>query len=394
MLRPVHALLVGWFVSSPPAAAQDAPPAVVERPTVVVRQSGAADVVGNDDQALETALRMLRQTGGTLVVGPGRYVIRRALFLPADVVLRGEEGALLPLPSPALLTEPAAAGTHALVLDRDHELAADTRVQLVPPEGSEHFADGVSRALELQPLTAVDGRKVVLAEPLPFDLPPGTRIGYPHKLLWLNKEGRTTIEGLAFEGGRTAGLPMPGHSQRCAIWASAPFGFGEERLGPPGEGLVVRRCTFTDFYGRPIAIYHHRDGRIEDCRMERIDDEAIDLDHFVEGFTVARNVVREALWGIVLNDASRNVIEDNVIEDCGIGIWSWRYENVPAEGYNEANVIRRNRITGSRERAIQIEQHCVRYVIQENEIEGSIVVVEAENTVGPNTQLDAPDEDR
>jgi parallel beta-helix repeat protein len=212
--------------------------------------------------------------------------------------------------------------------------------------------------------------------------------------MWVNKAGRTTIEDLAFEGGRVADVPMPGHSQRCAIWASAPFGFEAERLGPPGHGVVVRRCTFTDFYGRPIALYHHRDGRIEDCRFERISDEAIDLDHFVEGFTVARNVVRDALWGIVLNDASRNVVEDNVIEGCGIGIWSWRYERVPAEGFNEENVIRRNRITGSREHAIKIDQHCVRYVIQENEFEGSIVVVEEENTVEANTQLGAPEEDR
>ena len=104
----------------------------------------------------------------------------------------------------------------------------------------------------------------VLADALPVELPAGSRVGYSHKLLWLNKEGRATIEDLAFEGGRTEAIPMPGHSQRCAIWASAPFGFEEKRLGPPGRGVVVRRCRFSDWYGRGVAFYNQENGAVED----------------------------------------------------------------------------------------------------------------------------------
>jgi hypothetical protein len=136
MIRTLLPLALAGTLSTSGVAirAQDDVPGA--SPTVTVRQSGEADVVGNDDRALEEALRRLRPAGGTLVIGPGRYVIRRALFLPYDLVLRGEEGAILALPAPARLAEAALVGTRTLVLDREHELAADSRVQLVPPDGT------------------------------------------------------------------------------------------------------------------------------------------------------------------------------------------------------------------------------------------------------------------
>ncbi len=368
------------------APAPQPAPAGGSGPTVTVRQTGAADVLGNDDVALAAGLERLRASGGTLVIGTGRWVLRRALFPPKDVVLRGEEGAVLALPTPALTRVEAAAGTHELELVDAHEFAGDTRVQILPPVDRQGFADG-STALELRPLARVEGRTLVLTEPLPVTVPAGSRVGYPHKLLWLDKLGRVTIEDLAFEGGRKSAIPMPGHSQRCAIWASAPFGFEEKRLGPPGTGVIVRRCRFSDWYGRGVAFYNHVDGVVEDCRFERISDEAIDLDHFVERFRIARNQLADVLWGIVLNDASRNVVEENDISGCDIGIWSWQYELTPRQGINEENVIRGNTIRRARDKAILIDKACVRYVIQGNEYEGELVVVESENTVGPNTQL-------
>lgn len=386
MLRLVPVLLALAQEPLHAPAQTPAAPHVTERPTVVVRQSGAADVLGNDDVALAAGLERLRANGGTLVIGPGRWIVRRTLFPPKDSVLRGEDGAVLALPAPNSTASAAEAGTSELVLTGAHEFLGETKVQILPPADGQTFADG-SKTLELRPLARVDGQTLVLAEPLPVAVPAGSRVGYPHKLLWLDKEGRITIEGLAFEGGRDPTIPMPGHSQRCAIWASAPFGFEEKRLGPPGSGVVVRRCRFSDWYGRGVAFYNHVDGVVEDCRFERISDEAIDLDHFVERFRIAGNQLADVLWGIVLNDASRNVVEENHIAGCDIGIWSWQYALTPRQGINEENVIRGNTILGARDKAILIDKSCVRYVIQGNEHEGALVVVEAENTVGPNTQL-------
>ncbi len=364
-------------------SAQEAAPPV----TVTVRQSGSADVVGNDDAAIRAGLDRLGQAGGTLVLGPGRYTMRRSIFLPKDVVLRGEQGAVLALPPPALTAGAAAAGTKELVIAGAHDFVGETRVQILPPVDSELFPDGVTEKLDLVQLERVEGDRLFLLEPLPLEVPAGSRVGYPHKVLQVHRSGRATIENLTFEGGRVESIPMPGHHQRCAIWSSAPFGYEEERLGPPGHGVVVRHCRFTDWYGRGVAFYNQEDGLVEGCLFERISDEAIDLDHFVQRFRIVGNEVRDAVWGIVLNDASRCTVEYNRIDGCEIGIWSWWYPRTPRQGINEENTIRHNHVRGARQAAIHVDKTCVRYLIEQNFVEGEIVVLEAENTVRGNTRL-------
>lgn len=360
------------------------PPPARERPSLTVRQSGEADLVGNDDLVIAQACDRLRASGGTLTLGPGRYVMRRSIVLPRQLVLRGEPGAVLALPAPTVTTAAAAAGTRELVVQGPHEFADRIRVQILPPLGTEFFADGVTKTLELVQVERTEGDTLHLKDPLLLDVPAGSRLGYPHKVLQIAKEGFVTIEGLIFQGGKRDDLPMPGHSQRCAIWASAPFGFELERLGPPGQGVEIRDCTFTDWYGRGVAFYNHESGVVERCTFERIADEAIDLDHYVQFFDVRHNTIRHAIWGIVLNDASRNTVEFNTIEDTDIGIWSWMYDKMPRLDLNQENVIRKNTILRARQAPIHIDKTCVRYVIEDNEVEGEIVVLEPENTVRGN----------
>jgi len=363
------------------------PPPVRERPSLTVRQSGEADLVGNDDLVIAQACDRLRASGGTLTLGPGRYVMRRSIFLPKELVLRGEPGAILALPAPTVTTAAAAAGTRELVVQGPHEFADRIRVQILPPVGTEFFADGVTKTLELVQVERTEGDTLHLKDPLLLDVPAGSRLGYPHKVLQVAKEGFVTIEGLLFQGGKRDDLPMPGHSQRCGIWASAPFGFELERLGPPGQGVEIRDCTFTDWYGRGVAFYNHESGTVERCTFERIADEAIDLDHYVQFFEIRHNTIRQALWGIVLNDASRNTVEHNTIEDTEIGIWSWMYDKMPRNDLNQENVIRKNTIRRSRQAPIHIDKTCVRYVIEDNEVEGEIVVLEPENSLRGNKKL-------
>lgn len=385
-LAPILLAACASGPSARPARVQDSA-AAAERPTLTVRPSGAADIVGDDDVALKAACDRLRKSGGTLVLGAGTYVIRRQVVLPTDFVLRGEEGAVLRLPSPALTGPVAAAGSTELEIAGAHEFVAETIVQLLPPVGVEFFPDGQSEFLDLQYLERVEGARLHLRTPLPFELPAGSRVGYPTKLLLVAEPGRATIENLAFEGGRVDSIPMPGHHQRCAIWAAAAFGFGEQRKGPPGSALVVRNCHFEDWYGRAIAIYHHVDGRVEGCTFERIADEAIDLDHFVERFEVRDNRIQDALWGIVLNDASRCLVERNHIQGGEIGIWSWWWRETPRQGINQENVIRGNTVLGASVASIRVDATCVRFVIEDNTVDGEIVVVEPENTVRNNPRV-------
>jgi parallel beta helix pectate lyase-like protein len=359
------------------------------RPTaqtiVTVRQSGPADFVGNDHATLARALERL-EDGGTLRIGPGRYVLRRTLFLPAGLTIEGEAGTVLALPSPGVLREPAAAGARTLVLEGAGEFATDGRIAIHPPAGAEFLADGETRGLGPLALSEVRGARLELAEPLALDVPAGSRVSYPIKLLWVHREGRLTLENLDFDGGRVAEIPLMGHFMHCAIWASPPFGFGPERLGPPARELHVRHCRFTDWYGRALALYHVADSTVEGCLFERIADEAIDLDHYCERVRVSGNVVRDALWGVVLNDASRCLVEYNSIEDCEIGIHNWWFDKVPQGGINEENVIRHNFVRRARKAPIWIDRTCHRNVVEQNFVEGEIVVVEPSNRVEANSR--------
>jgi hypothetical protein len=58
---------------------------------VTVAQSGAADVVGNDNVALQKAAQMLKP-GDTLQIGPGTYEMHNSLFVPSRVTVRGTAG--------------------------------------------------------------------------------------------------------------------------------------------------------------------------------------------------------------------------------------------------------------------------------------------------------------
>ncbi|MGE5645218.1 MAG: right-handed parallel beta-helix repeat-containing protein [Acidobacteriota bacterium] len=59
--------------------------------TITVAQSGAADVVGKDNVALQKAADMLK-TGDTLSIGPGTYDMDNSLIVPSGVTVRGASG--------------------------------------------------------------------------------------------------------------------------------------------------------------------------------------------------------------------------------------------------------------------------------------------------------------
>jgi parallel beta-helix repeat protein len=59
--------------------------------TIRVAQDGQADVIGNDDAALQKAAGLLRP-GDTLEIGPGTYPMRNSLFIPSRVTVRGVPG--------------------------------------------------------------------------------------------------------------------------------------------------------------------------------------------------------------------------------------------------------------------------------------------------------------
>lgn len=356
-------------------------------PTITFRQDGQGDFNGADEKALQEALNSLVETGGTVVFGPGRYVLHGTVFVPAGVTLRGCEEALFALPAPVFLAEAAPKGASELSLTSTEDFVERSLVQLLPPIGEEFFADGVTRDYRFTSIVRVEGNRLQLATPLQQDIPARSRVGYSNKLFKTLPGGNVVFENMSFDGGRTEAVPMPGHHLRTAVWVASPFRYGVGIIAPPTPKVTVRNCLFRNLYGRGVAFYNAVDCSVEGNVFEHIADEAIDFDHFCERGRAVGNDIRDVYWGIVLNDASDNLVEYNNVDGCKIGIWSWWYKEFSKEGLNERNHIRHNTIRGATEAAIHFDRFCTKNIIESNFIEGTLTVLEEDNTVRDNIPL-------
>ena len=149
--------------------------------TVRVAQDGKGDFNGADETPILEAIDRVG-SGGLIVIAPGRYLIRRPLSLPSNVVLRGTAETVLRLPSPVLVTAPAAEGQQVVMISDVSQFLPQTTIEVFPPAGAKHFADGSTESFRAEITAAGDGRLQV-AEGLPLDVPEGGRLGYPHNMV-------------------------------------------------------------------------------------------------------------------------------------------------------------------------------------------------------------------
>ena len=357
-----------------------------EAKTITVAQDGSGDFNGTDGRVLRDALKGA-EPGTILTIGPGTYAVRRPISLPRGIVVRGTPGAVLQLPSPVRCTESSPAGQRRLFVDDTSGFTVDTHVQILPPAGSESFADGETRRVPWQRITSIEEGVLELEAPLPVDIPPGSRVGYTNHIFRIGSVEDVLVENLTFDGGLVEGLPMPGHFQRTAVWVSAPSAEGK-RAGPPVSNVTFRHCVFRNCYGRGLAFYYTVDSLVEGCLFKNIADEAIDFDHFSMRCEARGNEIERAIWGIVLNDAAHCVVEHNRISGCDIGIFGWWRSSVPPEGLNEFNTVRHNFVRGSSDAAIRLTKDCHRNIVEQNFVEGAIDVSAETNRVVGNTQLE------
>lgn len=360
-----------------------------------VTRNGDGELAGETGQPIRAALDQLRKTGGTVVLEPGEYLVRRKLVLSDNITIRGSGSAaasILRLPAPTRLTASAGKGDRTFTVANSAVFASGTAVQILPPAGADRFSplEGKTKSatIEAAEITSVDGSRITLAEPLPIDLPKDSRVGYFHNLISMRKPARNiTIENLTLEGGRTSEVPMPGHAKRCAIWASSPYTYAEGPQAPPIRGLRVRHCVIRDFYGRAVAMYNVADSEVVGCRIARIPDDAINFDHFNYRNRAVGNTVREARIGVTLNDASNCTVRYNRLVRCSTGVRIWWWDQVDPHNVNEHNMIEYNTILAPRGDAISLGKRVTKNTIRQNFVEGPIRTDEKDNTVSDNTQL-------
>ena len=133
-----------------------------------VAQDGSGDFNGRDEQPILQAVAKAGPAGGRIEIGPGEYTIRRPIVLRSNLTLRGH-GATLRLPTPSVVSKPAAKGDTRLAIDDVSQFVAGTKLQIVPPVGVKTFA-GVQKPL-LVVIEQVAPAGIVLAAPLPCDVP-------------------------------------------------------------------------------------------------------------------------------------------------------------------------------------------------------------------------------
>jgi len=377
-----YAVLIGLallFLSGTPGQAA---------PALAVARNGPADFTGSDQQPILEAIRTLGQAGGVVLIKPGTYLVRSEIRLTTGVTLRGDGDVILKLPSPVLTTAAAAKGDTSLAVSDTSEYAAETTVQICPPK-AEAAAPGTEEKLGKAKIASADQGRLIFAEPLAVDVPEGSRVGYSNHVIGVYAPQKdVAVEGLTIDGGRVDAIPMPGHAERCAIWATGSYSYQKGPSGPPVEGLAVSGCRIRNCYGRAVAMYSVINSEVRGCLIEHLADEAIDFDHFVYHSRALGNEVRDAVTGVTINDGSYCTVEYNRFTDCGVGVTIWWWHLCPQEDIDVENVVRHNFIYSPKQRGISVGKRCFRNQVYGNFLQGGIVVDEADNVVERNVELE------
>jgi parallel beta-helix repeat protein len=258
---PLVAAAVMGFAAAPAA------PAPV--PTTVASAAGEArhaelhvgveegDLRGSDHRALQAAVDYIAGLGGgTVHVGPGRYLMRNALILRDHVRVAG-------VPDETIL---AAADGACSLLACDGD-CNERQITLAEPSGF-RVGDGVAIAdrgngggfgVTTATLTAqMDERSFRISAPLYFDYMvaqgASARRAFPVVGGWQVKDA--TVEGLTIEGNRERAEPLDG----CRGGGIYLF---------ECEDVTIRRCTVRGYNGDGISFQVSNRVTVEECLSER-----------------------------------------------------------------------------------------------------------------------------
>lgn len=349
----------------------------VAAPVLTVAQDGSGQFNGTDHQAIQAALdRAAQQGGGEIIIGPGVYRIAESLKLVAatNLTIRGQPGAVLQLPTLpyAQALEAAAAGATALRVDRVENFQPGMPLHFMAPGKRSPFT-GKPVPCFTATLARVAGDRLLLAAPLEFPVPAGTRLyreGFPNVFVLKGACDNITLAQLTLDGGKRAGdPPLAGHVAGCGLFAEGPFTYERGPTGTPVRRLTVRDCVIRHCFGRGVALYSVTDSTVERCTIEDTVDEAIDFDHFVVGCRAVGNTISGSTEGMELNDANDCRVQSNRFEACGTGINLWRWCHQP--DLDVRNRILDNQFNGTLGAALLIQPNTASNTLSGNVISGS-----------------------
>ncbi len=249
-------LLLGALSGLPLASlgGKDVPREPVEKAAVRVGQE-QGDLRGTDHRVIQAAIDHLANLGGgTVHIGPGRYLLRCSITLRSGVRLVGTPGKTILVPVPgarAALASDGDANQRAITVADPSGFRVGDRVLIADDGNGSGFR--VTSAM----LTAKTGKATFrLSEPLRDDYLVQRKARAEHTFPAVGGWGvrDAALEGLVIEGtrGRTGCALMDG----CRHGGIYLF---------ECEDITIRNCTVRDFHGDGISFQVSRGVVVEDC---------------------------------------------------------------------------------------------------------------------------------
>jgi hypothetical protein len=235
-------------------------------PGVIVRvgqQPGEADLCGTDNRVLQAAVDyVVSLGGGTVLIGPGTYLMRDSLHLRSGVTVAGS--------GPDTVLRKAEAAVSRLVLDGDYgeeQITVAEGTGFVPGYGVAIWDDR-SGGFHTAVATILEG-------PLPPTVPEEAlghtfRVSGPMRgdyLVSRNASAATVfpvISGYYVHGARVERLAVDGNRE-------ANVGLNGCRGGGiflyRGHGTVIADCVVRDYHGDGISFQQSHDVHVERCEV-------------------------------------------------------------------------------------------------------------------------------
>jgi polygalacturonase len=276
---------------------------MAERPVIRVGRTNA-DIIGDDNRALQAAVDYIAALGGgTVRIGPGDYLMRDSLHLRSHVTVSGA-------PDKTILRK-ARAAVSPLALDGDF---GEEQITLLTPDG---FAVGYGVAVwdknsggfhtTVARITGQNGNAFSISAPLNADC------------MVANKAQAATVfpvvSGYHLEGARLEHLIIDGNKEEnVALNGCRGAGIFLYR----GFGTIIQHCTTRNFHGDGISFQQSNDVLVQNCVSE--DNAGLGLH---PGSGSQRPVVRECIarrngedglflcWRVRHGLFEKNILENN-----------------------------------------------------------------------------------
>jgi hypothetical protein len=350
--------------------------------TVTVAQSGKADVVGNDNVALQKAASLLKP-GDTLVIGPGTYLVENSLFLPSNVTVRGAPGQTILRKGPgvaSVLEEDGDYGETFLVVKEPQKFQPGMGLSILDDKQNSGWDISVAsvvsvegRTLRISPMTLRD-----------YDHEQAhARVQNTFPILCVEEGANVVLEGLTVDGNKEENVYIDG-CRGGAIYLYR------------ATNVVIRNCVARNYNGDGISFqitdhvkvldsesYGHTGfgvhpgtgsphATVDHCRIHNNGQVGLFLCWRVRHGNFSNNVIEDnGQYGISIGHKDTdNVFTNNTLARNGFSGVYFRQESLDNSGHR--NTFRGNTVVdnGSAKGGygFYVEPHAGDIVIEENRI--------------------------